>query len=121
MSVKMSSYQNTLTAFIEGDIDHHTSKEIRESIDAYAEKYSPKLLELDFSRVQFMDTSGIGLIMGRFKLMSALRGKLKVINIPKNLERMIKLSGLSTLGIFEKNKEETNHAGNNKRNEYKFF
>lgn len=116
----MSSYQNTLTAFIEGDIDHHTSKEIRESIDAYAEKYSPKLLELDFSRVQFMDTSGIGLIMGRFKLMSALRGKLKVINIPKNLERMIKLSGLGTLGIFE-NKEEKIYAGNNKRNEHKLF
>ena len=42
MSVKMSSYQNTLTAFIEGDIDHHTSKEIRESIDAYAELVQSK-------------------------------------------------------------------------------
>lgn len=120
MSVKMSSYHSTLTAFIEGDIDHHTSKEIREEIDSYAERYSPKLLELDFSKVQFMDTSGIGLIMGRFKLMSALRGKLKVINIPKNLERMIKLSGLGTLGIFEDRKE-TDYARSNKRNEYKLF
>ncbi len=120
MSVKMSSYQSTLTAFIEGDIDHHTSKEIRETIDSYAERYNPKLLELDFSKVQFMDTSGIGLIMGRFKLMIALRGNLKVINIPKNLERMIKLSGLGTLGILE-NREETNYARSNQRNEYKFF
>ena len=60
------------------------------------------MLKMDFGQVKFMDSSGIGLIMGRFKLMSALKGKLKVVNIPKNLERMIRLSGLMSLGIFEK-------------------
>ena len=49
-----------------------------------------------------MDSSGIGLIMGRFRAVSSLKGKLKVVNIPKNLERMIRLSGLASLGIFEK-------------------
>ncbi len=121
MSVKMSLYQNTLTSFIEGDIDHHTAKDIRETIDSYVEKYNPEVLKLDFSGVQFMDTSGIGLIMGRFKLVSALRGKLKVINIPKNLERMIRLSGLGSLGIFENEEVKINATRRNKRNEYKFF
>lgn len=120
MGVRVASYKNTLTALIEGDIDHHTAKEIRETIDGYVERYNPKLLELDFSGVQFMDSSGIGLIMGRFKLMSAMKGNLKVINIPKSLERMVKLSGLGALGIFEKEEKKAN-ARCNKRNEYKLF
>lgn len=120
MGVKFSSSHNSLTALIEGDIDHHTAKHLREAIDEQAENQVPRLLRLDFSGVQFMDSSGIGLIMGRFKLISALKGKLKVINIPANLERMIKLSGLGALGIFEKEEQKTN-ARSNKRNEHKFL
>ena len=101
MGVKILLRDNNLTALIEGDIDHHTAKDIRETIDDCVEKYLPKQLKLDFSGVQFMDSSGIGLIMGRFKLISSLKGMLQVINIPRNLERMIRLSGLAKLGIFE--------------------
>lgn len=90
---------NTLTALIEGDIDHHNAKEIRESIDRKIEEESPSLLELDFSKVQFMDSSGIGLIMGRYKLMHALDGNLQVINIPENIKKLIKLAGLASLNI----------------------
>ena len=51
-------------------------------LDKMIEEENPNLLELDFSKVQFMDSSGIGLIMGRYKLMHAIEGDLKVINIP---------------------------------------
>lgn len=102
MSVKILPYGSFTLASIEGDIDHHTAKDIRENIDSYIEKNSPKMLKMDFGQVKFMDSSGIGLIMGRFKLMNALKGKLKVINVPTGLERMIRLSGLMSLGIFEK-------------------
>lgn len=101
MAVKiLPEKKGCVVAVIEGDIDHHTAKDIRETVDEYIEKYSPLILKLDFSEVRFMDSSGIGLIMGRYKLMTSLRGKLRVVNVPKNLERMIKLSGLTTLGIF---------------------
>lgn len=101
MSVKILPEKNgCVVAKIEGDIDHHTAKEIRETIDGYIERYSPVFLKLDFSEVRFMDSSGIGLIMGRYKLMTSLRGKIKVVAVPKRLERMIKLSGLMALGIF---------------------
>lgn len=92
---------NTLTAFIEGDIDHHNAKEIRESIDEKIAQENPNLLELDFSKVQFMDSSGIGLIMGRYKLMHAIEGKLQVINIPENIKKLIKLAGLASLNIIK--------------------
>ena len=99
MDVKMKLSGNTLTALIEGDIDHHNAKEIRESIDRKIEEESPELLELDFSKVQFMDSCGIGLIMGRYKLMHALDGNLQVINIPENIKKLIKLAGLASLNI----------------------
>lgn len=99
MDVKLQLNGNTLTALIEGDIDHHNAKEIRESIDRKIEEESPSLLELDFSKVQFMDSSGIGLIMGRYKLMHALDGNLQVINIPENIKKLIKLAGLASLNI----------------------
>ena len=101
MGVVLSEDQEGIIAILEGDIDHHTAKEMREAIDYYVTENPPKLLKIDFGKIQFMDSSGIGLIMGRYKLMCSLEGKLKAINIPKKIERMVKLSGLAKLGIFE--------------------
>ena len=101
MAVTIEKNENTLTAFIEGDIDHHTAKEVRTLIDDSIERINPKTLKLDFSKVDFMDSSGIGLIMGRFRLMKLLNGRLKVINLPKHIEKIIKLSGLESFGIIE--------------------
>ena len=101
MAVRISSNDGVITVFLEGDIDHHTAKEMRETIDLNVNKSNPNLLNIDFEKIQFMDSSGIGLIMGRYKLMNSIGGKIKIINIPNRLEKMIKLSGLIQLGIFE--------------------
>ena len=99
MSVNIEKKGGTLIAFIEGDIDHQTAKEIINYIDTNVEEENPKILELDFSKVQFMDSSGIGLIMGRYRLMKLLKGKLKIVNVPSHIDRLIKLSGLESFGI----------------------
>ena len=101
MGVKLISRDTVLIAMLEGEIDHHTAKGMRDSIDEDIEKKHPSLLELDFGGVQFMDSSGIGLIMGRYRLMQSIGGKVKVINLSRSMERMIKLSGLGSLGILE--------------------
>lgn len=90
---------NTLTAYLSGDIDHHTAADIRNKIDGQAERLHPKLMQLDFSNVQFMDSSGIGLIMGRYREMALLGGNLSVINIPPHLQRLVSLSGVCGLGV----------------------
>lgn len=101
MSVKISFSGGVMIAAIEGEIDHHTAKDIRESIDYSVNEKKPRFLKLDFRSVPLMDSSGIGLIMGRYKLVNSYGGKLKVINVPKRLERIIKLSGLGVLKVFE--------------------
>lgn len=99
MNVQISQSNGEMIALLTGDIDHHTAREMRQEIDAYIEKHHPSVVRLDFSSVQFMDSSGIGLIMGRFRLLQLLGGELYVINIPTHLERLIVLSGVGALGV----------------------
>ncbi len=101
MYVQTILSQGELTAMLLGDIDHHTAREMRKEIDALIEKNHPTLLRLDYSAVQFMDSSGIGLIMGRYRLMSLLGGRVLVCNVPPHLKRLIELSGIGTLGVLE--------------------
>ena len=68
MPVRISTEANTMTAFLSGEIDHHSAAAIRDAIDTQIQINRPKLLKLDFSEVTFMDSSGVGLIMGRYKM-----------------------------------------------------
>ncbi len=100
MPVRMEPKESgVLTALIEGEIDHHTAKEMRQTIDSWVIRVNPEILRLDFSSVGFMDSSGIGLIMGRYRLMSEMGGKLEVINVPTGMSRMMRMAGLGRLGI----------------------
>lgn len=105
MSIQIISKGHEITALLEGDIDHHTARNMREDIDLAIERKNPSILKLDFSSVQFMDSSGIGLIMGRYKNMALKGGRLKVINMPKHIERVVKLSGLGALGVLEESSD----------------
>ncbi len=105
MGVELKKDGKELIALLSGDIDHHTAKQMREEIDSQAGLDKPELLKLDFQHVDFMDSSGIGLIMGRYKLMQSLGGRLRVINVPNYIARVIRLSGLDQLGVLEKDVE----------------
>lgn len=97
--VETNYCDDVLTAKLSGEIDHHRAPAIRKKIDSQTESLRPKELHLDFSGVSFMDSSGIGLIMGRYRQVSLVGGKLKVVNVPKNLYKIISLSGIDKLGV----------------------
>lgn len=90
-----------MTVWLSGDLDHHRCSELRRKIDAKAEMQRPKLLRLDFSAVMFSDSSGVGLVMGRYRQMLLLGGKLEVVNLSDNLKRVFRLSGLEALGVMK--------------------
>ena len=95
-----TDYKNDiLTVYLNGEIDHNRASDIRTTIDSRINFLRPKKLELDFSRVSFMDSSGIGLIMGRYRAVGLVGGELKIKNIPENLSRIIELSGVTSLGV----------------------
>lgn len=98
MSVSLKKENNCLTAYIEGEIDHHTAVGIRSKIDEKIQRDKPSKLILDYSDVTFMDSSGIGLIMGRYRMMQGISGQIEVNNVPKNFYKVVKISGIEKLG-----------------------
>ena len=88
---------NILTAKLSGEIDHHHAPSIRQKIDALTEQLKPQQLHLDFSGVSFMDSSGIGLIMGRSKLIKECGGSLEVKNTQPYIRRVLRLSGIERI------------------------
>lgn len=97
----LSPTGDVLTVLIAGEIDHHSAAGMRAQIDEAIERHRPASLLLDFSGVTFMDSSGIGLVMGRYKLMNTFGGKVSVINTPKPLQKVMRLAGLDRLAKFE--------------------
>lgn len=96
------TYENgVVTAKLFGEIDHHLAPGLRGAIDAKCESSRPSRLVLDFGRVGFMDSSGVGLVMGRYRMISLLGGKLEVVNVPPNLQKIFVLSGLGKLGVMK--------------------
>lgn len=102
MSVQLQYKDGVLTAKMSGEIDHHSAREIRETIDDAAQKVKPYCLRLDFSGVPFMDSSGIGLILGRVRLFQLWKGHVVVCGLSSSLNKMVELSGISSVAAVER-------------------
>lgn len=96
-TMKTSLNGGTLTVFLDGEIDHHSAPSVRNTVDEAVMTQSPSRLALDFSSVSFMDSSGIGLIMGRYKLMNGRGGVLEVHGLKPRDRRIVEMSGLKNL------------------------
>lgn len=106
MPVTIKNRNGTLTAFIKGEIDHHTVPEIRDAIDdAFVSVENINTLILDFYDVTFMDSSGVGLVMGRYRLVSGKGKKLKVNNLSKRDYTIMKMSGIEKLAEIKQRNE----------------
>lgn len=86
-----------LSAMLTGEIDHHSAGALRSEIDAAIYAHTPKTLILDFSGVRFMDSSGIGLIMGRYKILQPLGGEIILQNPAPHISRVLRLAGMERL------------------------
>lgn len=87
----------TLIVAMSGEIDHHTSEDIREKVDKAYERTGCRHIIFDFSRVTFMDSSGIGMIIGRYKHTEKRGGILSIAGMNDELSRIYKISGLAKI------------------------
>lgn len=99
MPIRVERGEKTITAKLSGEIDHHAANLLREEIDRCARDCRPELLTLDFKGVEFMDSSGIGLVLGRFRLMQELEGALRLANMPAHLRKVMRVAGIENLDI----------------------
>ncbi len=97
MPVEIYHTSNSMTAAISGEIDHHSAAGMRMIIDGELGRTMPELLTFDLSDVTFMDSSGIGLILGRAREMQPWGGKVKIFEPSERINKILKLSGLGSL------------------------
>ncbi len=97
MKIQTEKQGRNITVKFQGDIDHHSAGEIKEQLDQELELGSAKNLLFDLSDVKFMDSSGIGMMIGRYKLVANKGGKLVVFGMRNELKRIFELSGLQKI------------------------
>lgn len=89
--------KNSVIYALGGEIDHHQAARIRNELDNIIMEERPEVLTFDFTNVKFMDSSGIGLVLGRHRLIEALGGKIEIIGASKSIERIFKMSGVDKI------------------------
>lgn len=97
MKFEMARSGRTLIVRVAGELDHHFADEIRVRIDTEIMKPPIKDIVFDFDHLTFMDSSGIGMIMGRYKKIKALGGRAWIICSNPNAARILEMSGVFKL------------------------
>lgn len=97
MHIECTKENKTLTAALRGELDHHSANKVRETLDMLIQSEQIDELILEMSGVTFMDSTGIGVILGRFKLLSEKGGIVKIANAHGHAESILKMSGVFSI------------------------
>ena len=97
MQVKHFIEEKLLIAEITEEIDHHTSEKIRDRLDYEIQRLMPKKVIIDLKAVKFMDSAGIGLIIGRYKTTKMYGGEFEIQNVNEKLKRIFDMSGIEKI------------------------
>ena len=98
--------EGAIRILLRGEMDHHNAVGVRGEIDGLIYRERPKKLLLDMSEIGFMDSSGLGFIMGRYALMEKLGGTLILENPNERIVKIFELAGLQRIVKVENVKEE---------------
>ncbi|MCI8407029.1 MAG: anti-sigma factor antagonist [Oscillospiraceae bacterium] len=99
--LRLENDNDRLTVFLYGEIDHHAARTIREEVDANLQRSLPKRLIFNFRDVTFMDSSGVGLIMGRYKLIRSMGGEIQIRGAKPQIIQIMRMAGLDKLAEIE--------------------
>ncbi len=92
--MRMEREKNTVTVFMEGELDHCSAQGIRRILDGCLQDGQVKTMILDMEDISFMDSSGIGVILGRYKVLRQRGGTLSVRNMNAQVTKVFRLSGM---------------------------
>ncbi len=106
MNVKHYMEDKILLFEITEELDHHSCEKIRKRSDYEIQRFMPKKVIFDFNKVYFMDSAGIGLIIGRYKTSSCYGAKLEMINVKEKIKKVFEMSGILKIIPIIDNSEE---------------
>ncbi|MCI1944311.1 anti-sigma F factor antagonist [Clostridium luticellarii] len=94
MNLEFEVKVDKLIVSIKGELDHHSAEEVRNKIDDRLDRDGLNKLIMDFSGVSFMDSSGIGVVIGRYKKLNLRKGSMCITGATDLVKRVFELSGL---------------------------
>ena len=97
MTSEFDELDNCLYIQITEEIDHHSTQITRRKMDDEITRFMPRKVVFDFSKVSFMDSAGIGLLIGRYKLAKMLGGVAEITNTSKSIEKVLEMSGITRI------------------------
>lgn len=100
MEITYNYSGGVLTVRLEGELDEHTATSVRKSLDKLIDGFSFSVFVIDFSGVTFMDSTGIGVILGRYKRLKNIGANFACKNTNKQVDKVMEASGL--YGILQK-------------------
>ncbi len=95
--MKYQVQENCLTIFLPREVDHHNAEEIRRNADVIIDKNHIKYIIFDFLDTDFMDSSGIGIIMGRYKMIKLIGGEVWAVHTNNRMKKILRMSGVTKL------------------------
>ena len=94
--------ENCLTIFLPSEVDHHIAEEMRKNMDTIIENNHIRIVIFDFQNTEFMDSSGIGVIMGRYRTVYLMGGEVWAVHVNSRMKKILNLSGVTKiLHVFE--------------------
>lgn len=97
MAVRISSSPVRLTVFLSGELDHHSAAAMRAETDQAIIESTARCIRLDFAEISFMDSSGVGFVMGRYRLARSKGAEIEAVNLSCKYIQIMKMAGLEQL------------------------
>ncbi len=97
MELSFRKKNSTIIIMVSGEIDHHTSKELRRQTESAYIEMGVKNIIFHFEKVSFMDSSGIGMLIGRYKQLQSMGGRIAIVAANNKITEIIKFSGISKI------------------------
>jgi len=105
MNIELLGEKRTILVEIDGELDHHIAGKLRETVDSKIRCTNAVNVIFDFSKVTFMDSSGLGVIMGRYKTVKTLGGQVVIFGLNPQIKRIIEMSGIERIAKITGNLE----------------
>lgn len=97
MQMEIEAAEDRLTARIKGELDHHSAAQARAQLDALIADKRIRELRLDLKGLTFMDSSGLGVILGRYRVIAERGGKMSIGGANRSIERILRMAGIYAL------------------------
>ncbi|MCF6408302.1 anti-sigma F factor antagonist [Pseudalkalibacillus salsuginis] len=110
LSVKLEVKDRVLCIRLAGELDHHTAEQLRTEVDQTIKENNIHDIVLNLEALSFMDSSGLGVILGRYKLIKSQDGEMVVCSISPSVKRLFEMSGMFKIIRLEDSEQKALHT-----------